>query len=370
MAQTSAGSQTEAAATVASGHSCSSVDKHDLNNFSQEMKNSEVISSELDSLESRIEKFVGKKDNNSIVQPSPRKNSAGSHIPKPEISPKPAHLMISAMSQTKSPSPKSKSPNKDDTKSTLNKVTTTTSMLKSTLKRMTRLSIHTSSTRDKSADSSKKSPEEDKTKSAINRNKSFKDPDPSARMTRSYVGGQSQRNTVMSSSLRRPKNKDNNSDRVPLQRSGTGGTLERRSIGRSHSVTGRRFKDRDLNVKKSRAIQTQLTRDVLADDEASAECEAAESFPTNMEFTLYLPDLLGADVDPVETHVTEPTEPVDVRKNRQLTLDNMKLHREVEKLKSQANESDNLKKELRLVKGKLEEEQKTRLKIELQASLQ
>merc|ERR1711884_453595 len=55
--------------------------------------------------------------------------------------------------------------------------------------------------------------------------------------------------------------------------------------------------------------------------------------------------------------------PIDVRKNRQLTLDNMKLHRELEKLKQSANEHDLVKKELRNVKGKLEEEQKLRANI-------
>ena len=71
-----------------------------------------------------------------------------------------------------------------------------------------------------------------------------------------------------------------------------------------------------------------------------------------MEFTVYLPDLFGGDTgnDGVETHVSEPTEPIDVRKNRQLTLDNMKLHRELEKLKQSANEHDLVKKELRNVK--------------------
>ena len=87
-----------------------------------------------------------------------------------------------------------------------------------------------------------------------------------------------------------------------------------------------------------------------------------------MEFTVYLPDLFGGDTgnDQVETHVTEPTEPIDVRKNRQLTLDNMKLHRELEKLKQSANEHDLVKKELRNVKAKYEEEQKLRTKIEHQ----
>ena len=76
------------------------------------------------------------------------------------------------------------------------------------------------------------------------------------------------------------------------------------------------------------------------------------SFFSSVEFTVYLPDLFGGDTgnDGVETHVSEPTEPIDVRKNRQLTLDNMKLHRELEKLKQSANEHDLVKKELRNVK--------------------
>ena len=66
----------------------------------------------------------------------------------------------------------------------------------------------------------------------------------------------------------------------------------------------------------------------------------------------------------METHVSESIEPVDVRRNRQLQLDNMKLHREIEKYKSAANESDNLKRELRQVRSRLEEEQKSRARIE------
>ena len=63
-------------------------------------------------------------------------------------------------------------------------------------------------------------------------------------------------------------------------------------------------------------------------------------FYFSLDFTVYLPDLFGGDNDQVETHVSEPTEPIDVRKNRQLTLDNMKLHRELEKLKQTKNEHD------------------------------
>jgi len=53
----------------------------------------------------------------------------------------------------------------------------------------------------------------------------------------------------------------------------------------------------------------------------------------SIEFSVYLPDLLdsgsgGADRD-VETVIVEPSEPIDVRRNRQLTLDNMRLNREL-----------------------------------------
>ena len=92
-------------------------------------------------------------------------------------------------------------------------------------------------------------------------------------------------------------------------------------------------------------------------------------FHFSIDFTVYLPDLFGGDTDQVETHVSEPTEPVDVRKNRQLTLDNMKLHRELEKLKQSASEYDLVKKELRNVKTKLDEEQKLRSKMEHQLDM-
>ena len=90
----------------------------------------------------------------------------------------------------------------------------------------------------------------------------------------------------------------------------------------------------------------------------------------SLDFTVYLPDLFGGDNDQVETHVSEPTEPIDVRKNRQLTLDNMKLHRELEKLKQTANEHDLVKKELRSIRTKYEEEQKARHRLEQAMDMQ
>ena len=90
----------------------------------------------------------------------------------------------------------------------------------------------------------------------------------------------------------------------------------------------------------------------------------------SLDFTVYLPDLFGGDNDQVETHVSEPTEPIDVRKNRQLTLDNMKLHRELEKLKQTANEHDLVKKELRSIRTKYEDEQKARHRLEQAMDMQ
>merc|ERR1719356_1499460 len=57
-------------------------------------------------------------------------------------------------------------------------------------------------------------------------------------------------------------------------------------------------------------------------------------------------------------------EPVDVRKNRALTLENMKLAREVERLKGHQGENELPRKELRGLRSKLEEEQKCRGKIQ------
>ena len=78
----------------------------------------------------------------------------------------------------------------------------------------------------------------------------------------------------------------------------------------------RRFRDRDLNVKLSRGIQTSLTKDAMTEDQDDAE----DRVVTDVAFSLYMPDLLGGDTggNDVETHVTEPTEPVDVRRNRQV----------------------------------------------------
>ena len=193
----------------------------------------------------------------------------------------------------------------------------------------------------------------------MNRSGSFREPEP-------YGNGRIiPRNMPLSSSLRRPRNKDKEQpDYRGFQRSGTGGTLERRGVNRSQSVTGRSRQNRDTIVRKSRAIQTQLTRDSMNDDFENVGGNENCSISTSVDFSLHMPDLLGAEVDPVETHYVEPSEPVDVRKNRELTLTNMRLQREVERLKLQIGDGEALKKEARTAKCKLEEERKARLRIE------
>ena len=62
--------------------------------------------------------------------------------------------------------------------------------------------------------------------------------------------------------------------------------------------------------------------------------------------------------------MTDYSEPVDVRKNRALTLENMKLSREVERLRGFQGDNEFLKKEVKSLKVKLEEEQKCRSKIQ------
>ena len=58
--------------------------------------------------------------------------------------------------------------------------------------------------------------------------------------------------------------------------------------------------------------------------------------------------------------VCDYSEPVDVRKNRALTLENMTLAREVGRLKGHQGEKELLKKELRRLRSKLEKEQRCR----------
>ena len=71
---------------------------------------------------------------------------------------------------------------------------------------------------------------------------------------------------------------------------------------------------------------------ILYNKQKLIECEFFR-----LHFHTYLPDVIRDANDDVETHIVEPLEPPDVRKSRQLTLDNMKLHRELEKMRQGKN---------------------------------
>jgi len=248
----------------------------------------------------------------------------------------------------------------------------TASMLKSTLRKMSRFSI--SGNKSKKEDE-KVSPEQ-KSRSrptttakpsllsppGVGRSKSFKEPDRPGNVRPGTVNS---RNLPYTSSLRRTKNKNQlpaaeadlpASNQIHLQRSGTGGHLERTGIRRSVSAS-RGAAAGGRIVKKSRTVQTQLTLDAGVDYEPSEP-------DGNIQFQVWLPDLLGEDTDQVQTHVETSNEPVDVRKNRQLTLENMKLQREIERMKAQTTENELLRKELKNVRIKLEEEQKSRMSVQ------
>ena len=174
--------------------------------------------SELDKLSDRMGKF-----------------KSPSRLPKPEISPKPAHL-VAQLKHHKMVEPlKKEEPPK--------KEVGTGAMLKSTLKRMTKL-----------------------TTSPVTRTNSFKAPP---------VTSENPKKTPLmnrSNSLRKVKNKDNPNFNS-LARSGTSGTLDRNfgGVKRTPSMntvnSSRRFRDRDLNVKLSRGVQTQLTKDTMDEPE-------------------------------------------------------------------------------------------------------
>ena len=65
---------------------------------------------------------------------------------------------------------------------------------------------------------------------------------------------------------------------------------------------------------------------------------------------------------------SDQSEPVDVRKTRALTLENMKLQREVERLRGYQGDNELLRKEAKTLKSKLEEEQRCRVKIQADLS--
>lgn len=356
------------------------------------------LSEDLKKLESRLEKYITKDSNGEAVR-----LEEGSMINSMRDEGCMSVSMRLHSGQTASSRAKADTNNRVGTSqktagstSPAEKSSGTASMLRSTLRKMTRFSIGSKDAKKEPSDPSIKdqaiksppAPDIDQKRSRshlpnptrlkkpsipsspniqVNRSKSFKEPERPGiyRQNSGGNGTSTQRNNVYTSSLRRTKNKNSASDSDQergggghFARSGTGGVLERggnrRSASATRGGTGR-------VVKKSRPVQTSLTLDAAQDEWK----EGQEHLPTTqIQFQVWLPELIGGDTENVETQVCDSNEPVDVRKNRQLTLDNMKLQREVERIKASTTENELLKKELKNVKAKLEEEQKTRTKIQ------
>jgi len=350
------------------------------------------LSEDLKKLESRLEKYMTKEGSLSMTQSTKDEGcmsvSMRLHSGQTASSRAKAdscRVGMSHKSSSLAPSSSSTSPTE--------KSSGTASMLRSTLRKMTRFSIGTNKDSKKEAtdtsskDQARKSPpvsdiEQKRSRShlpnpsrlkkpsvpgspniQVSRSKSFKEPERPGiyRQNSGGNGTSTQRNNVYTSSLRRTKNKNNEEQQDKagghFSRSGTGGALERGGTRRSASATrGGRV------VKKSRPVQTSLTLDAAQDDWKEGHSPGVPT--TQIQFQVWLPELIGGDTENVETQVCDSSEPVDVRKNRQLTLDNMKLQREVERIKASTTENELLKKELKNVRAKLEEEQKTRIKIQ------
>jgi len=132
----------------------------------------------------------------------------------------------------------------------------------------------------------------------------------------------------------------------------------RRSVSASRGGRRDQGSQEGKLVLKSRPVQTSLTR-----DPASDALEPASS-PGQVAFQMWLPELLGLGDDEVQTTVSEHVEPLDARKTRALTLENMKLTREVERLRGHQGEAEQLKRELTRARSKLEEEKTIRGNIQ------
>jgi len=359
----------------------------------------QVISEDLRKLESRLEKFVPKSSDGSEC--SEGSDNSGKSVTN----------VVSRLHYSQTASSRAKASEKSGSVSPQEK---TSNMLKTTLRKMTRFSMGgNGKKKDNSPETETKKtnveiepksrsrnpfngksrvPKSQSPAPGVGRSKSFKEPAlpgrqnsiPGVASSSGYTGsmayagsnGSTARNNVYTSSLRRTKIKHQNSEEnerdvrepasrpitAPFGRSGTGG-LERGAMRRSVSATRGATSSASTNtasrlVKKSRPVQTSLTRDPAMD---SPDLEN----PGQVKFQVWLPELLGGDGgDSVETTVTDYSEPVDVRKNRALTLENMKLAREVERLKGHQGENELLRKELRGLRSKLEEEQKCRGKIQ------
>jgi len=348
----------------------------------------QVINDDLRKLETRLEKFVNKSSEGSECSESSDNCGARS-----------SSTVASRLHSSGTASSRAKTADKSQSSSgNSSPQEKTSTMLKNTLRKMTRFSMGSnvkrkdSSEQDSGCDmaepkSRSRNPFTGKSRvpksqspapSGIARSKSFKEPGaPVSRPGNMGGVGNTGRNNVYTSSLRRTKIKSQEKEErdsavrtatAPLGRSGTGG-LERGAIRRSVSASrghnsnlmsssySATSKEPVKLVKKSRPTQTSLTKD------ACHESPDTDN-PGLVNFQVWLPELLGGDGCDVVEKVTDYSEPVDVRKTRALTLENMKLQREVERLRGYQGDNDLLRKEAKTLKSKLEEEQRCRVKIQ------
>jgi len=350
---------------------------------------SEAVNDDLKVLESRLERFVTRSSDGSEASESSDMSGQGG-----------AASVTNRLFSSGTVSSRAKSGDSGGSSSPPEKG----SMLRNTLRKMTMFSIGDKKKPEQADDKFTKPapPSESKSRSrapflgksrvpksqspgpsSINRSRSFKEPGNSVSNVPRPTSGPNSglaRNNVYTSSLRRTKIKNQKPEEQPDAkepraapiggRPGFERSSMRRSMSSSRSgaslmtssmhtsVPGNTASKADKLVKKSRTVQTFLTKDPVTDRDYS-ENEG------HVNFEVWLPDLLGdTGNDEVETHVTDYSEPLDVRKNRALTLENLKLSREVERLRGFQGDNDLMKKEVKTLKSKLEEEQKCRGKIQ------
>merc|ERR1719391_117644 len=332
---------------------------------------------ELRKLESRIERFVSRSSGSECSEGSSETSGKGT-----------ASSVTSRLYNGQTASSRAKAEGKlggGNSPPGEKGVGSTGSMLRTTLRKMTRFSIGgKKKEEDEGGESSEAEQKQSRSRNpflgksrvpqsqspgpGVGRSRSFKEPQAVA--GRGIPGPQA-RNSVYTSSLRRSKAKqaagkeeevaDAGRPNTLGTRSGTGG-MERSAMRRSVSASrgGRRDQSGQEGklVLKSRPVQTSLTR-----DPASDALEPAAS-PGHVSFQMWLPELLGLGDDEVQTTVSEHVEPLDARKTRALTLENMKLTREVERLRGHQGEAEQLKRELTRARSKLEEEKTIRGNIQ------
>ena len=238
------------------------------------LEKSSSNSSDLDLLEDRLKKMTTStctstnSSSNGSTPPTPLLNgSNGEGPPSSNVASSSTSNSGSLTKSRKSLLPK---PNVD----VMSKSCSTSSMLKSTLKRITRLSTSNKT----SSPPSNPIPVQE-TKTSLARSKSFKDPQASNSLKNN------------SQSLRRNSARRETSHHSAMTRSGTAGDGLNRQHRRSQSM--RRIRDRDARIRKSRGVQTSLTKDVMTD-------KTSDQADVHPEFSVYMPDLLGTTND-VET---------------------------------------------------------------------